>query len=143
MGLKDLGKLAKLTIAASGEEKPFEVMFNPESYSEKFTTVFKKRESVNSGVEEYDYVKSMPQDFKLKIILDGTGASEFNASYLRAFRKYTQSVYGQVNEFLRLTWHPDGGAPKPLEITWGNSGFTAGFGMLTSPILFSTVKVNP
>lgn len=41
MGLKDLGKLAKLKIKAAGEE--FEVMFNPESYSEKFTTSYRKR----------------------------------------------------------------------------------------------------
>ncbi|MCP3921426.1 MAG: hypothetical protein GY714_02455 [Desulfobacterales bacterium] len=123
MELKELGKLAKLTIEADGDNTPFEVMFNPESYSEKFTTMFKKRENVNSGIEEYDYVKSMPQDFKLKIILDATGAAEFNDSYLQVFRK-EQSVYNQVNEFLRLTWHPDGGlAPNFLKIKWGKFVF--------------------
>ncbi len=123
MELKELGKLRKLTIEADGEKKPFEVMFNPESYSEKFTTMFKKRESLKSGIEEYDYVKSMPQDFKIKIILDATGATEFNDTYLHVLRKQ-QSVYDQVNEFLRLTWHPDSGkAPKSLKIKWGKFVF--------------------
>lgn len=120
MSLKDLGKLAKLKIIANGEE--FEVMFNPESYSEKFSIEYRKRESANSDVEEYDYVKSMPQNFKLNIIIDTTGVTEFDVPYLSVL-KQQDSVYSQVNKFLYLTWYLKDGKPNPLEIKWGEFSF--------------------
>ncbi|MGA1870248.1 MAG: hypothetical protein ACMUJM_17050 [bacterium] len=121
MGLKDLGKLAKLKIIANGDE--FEVMFNPESYSEKFSTLYRKRETANSAIEEFDYIKSIPQDFKLKIIIDGTGVSDYHTPFLPAFKKLDESVYKKVNKFLQLTWLPHDGKPNALEIKWGEFSF--------------------
>ncbi len=119
MELKELAKLTKLKIVATDSKKEFEVMFNPTSYSEKFSVEYKERNSSNSGVEEFDYLKSIPGDFQLKIIIDGTGVSEFQSSYLPSFNKKIKPVADQVNEFLKLTWYPKDGLPSPLEISWG------------------------
>ncbi len=121
MSLKDIGKLAKLKIKADNEV--FEVMFNPESYSEKFSAKYKKRGSINSGVEEFDYINSIPQEFKLKILIDTTGVTDFHVPHLPVFKKLEKSVYTQVNEFLRLTWYPKEGKPNALEIKWGEFSF--------------------
>ena len=102
MGLKDLGKLTKLKIIAN--EEVFEVMFNPESYSEKFSTLYRKKETANSDIEEFDYVKSIPQDFKLKMIIDGTGVLDYHTPYLSTFKELDESVYKKINKFLKLTW---------------------------------------
>ncbi|MCG8333560.1 MAG: hypothetical protein MJE63_03525 [Proteobacteria bacterium] len=119
MEIKELGKLTKLKIVATDTKKEFEVMFNPTSYSEKFSVEYKERGSSNSGVEEFDYVKSIPGDFQLKITVDGTGVSEFQSSYLPSFNKKIKPVADQVNEFLNLAWYPKDGKPSPLEISWG------------------------
>ncbi len=118
MSLKDFGKLLKLKITSESDGKSFTVMFNPESYSETFSSVFTTKKSINTGIEEYVYVKSLPQDFKLKLIIDGTGVSNFHAPNLPAFKKEDQTVYEQVNEFLRLAWYPVEGKVTPLIVEW-------------------------
>ncbi len=117
MEIEELGKLAKLTIESDGHV--FEVMFNPTSYSERFAVEYKKRGAANSGVEEFDYVKSIPQEFQLKIVIDGTKVSEFGSSFLPPMSGQAQPVPTQVNQFLSLTWFPKDGQPRPLTIGWG------------------------
>jgi hypothetical protein len=124
MSIKDLGKLAKLKIIAGGDEKNlFEVMFNPESYSEKFSVIYRERESANSGVEQLDYVKSIPQDFNLNIIIDTTGVTDFSNSVIPGLSSLKENAYQKVNKFLNLTWLPVNGKPNPLEIKWGEFSF--------------------
>lgn len=121
MAIKDFGKLTKLKIKALDKDEEFEVMFNPESYSERFSVEYQKRESANSDLEEYDFVKSIPQDFQLKIIIDGTGVSDYNVSYLPTYKSHDKSVISQVNDFLRITWFSKNGPPNSLTISWGSS----------------------
>jgi hypothetical protein len=120
MGLKDFNKLTKLTIEPEEGEtgNTFEVMFNPETYSEAFSLVYTTKNAANSGIEEYVYVKSLPQDFKLKFIIDGTGVSSYNAPFLPVYKDLDKSVYDKVNQFLRLAWYPEKGKPTPLVIKW-------------------------
>lgn len=118
MSLKDFGKLLKLKIISENDDKSFTVMFNPESYSETFSSVFTTKKDINTGIEEYVYVKSLPQDFKLKLIMDGTGVSNFHAPNLPVFKTEDRTVYEQVNEFLRLAWYPANGKVTPLVVQW-------------------------
>ncbi len=123
MGLKDLGTLSKLTITGKNAldvTETFTVMFNPESYSEKFVIKYREKKTARNGVEEYMYVKSLPQDFSLKIIIDTTGVTDFSVPYISLFNK-GENVYTKVNQFLRLAWFPGGTEkkPNPLEIKWG------------------------
>jgi hypothetical protein len=124
MSIKDLGKLAKLKIIAGNDEKnTFDVLFNPESYSEKFSVLYKERESANSEVEQLDYVKSIPQDFSLNIIIDTTGVTDFSTTGIPGLSSLTENAYQKVNKFLKLAWMPVNGKPNPLEIKWGEFSF--------------------
>ena len=125
MGLTDFGKLAKLKIIANDdEENAFEVMFNPESYSEKFSVAYKKIDAVDTGWMEYRYIKSEPRDFSIKIIIDGTGVTDYHAPNLPGFKGQDEFVYDEVERFLVLTWAPAGGELNPLKIKWGKLVFT-------------------
>ena len=123
MVIKDYVKLVKLTIENTATKEVFKVMFNPESYTETFSNIYRKKEDVNTGMEEYVYVKTMPQDFRLKIIIDGTGVTNFNSSVFPVFKNTEKSVYEQVNEFLKLAWYPEEGHAKPLLIKWGDFSY--------------------
>src|SRR5690554_1991087 len=119
MVLEEFGKLVKLEIAEMNTGETIHVMFNPESYSETFSNVYHKVEDVNAGMEEYVYNKTLPQDLKLKMIIDGTGVSEYSSSFFPGNKNLEKSVYERVNEFLKLTWYPETGNVKPLRIKWG------------------------
>lgn len=123
MEIKDYGKLVKLTIKNMSTNEVFTVMFNPESYTETFSNVYRKLEDVNTGMEEYVYVKTLPQDFRLKIIIDGTGVTNYSSSVFPVYKETTKSVYERVNEFLRLAWYPEEGRAKPLLIKWGDFSY--------------------
>ena len=119
--LKEFGRLTKLTIVS--DTSTFEVMFNPETYTERFSTIYKTKNTANSGVEKYDYVKSVPQDFKLKMIIDNTGVTDYQVPFIPSISKITDSVYDKVNSFLTLAWMPTNGKPNDLEIQWGKFSF--------------------
>jgi hypothetical protein len=123
MAIKDYVKLVKLIIENTETKEVFQVMFNPESYTETFSNVYRKKEDVNTGMEEYVYVKTMPQDFKLKIIIDGTGVTNYRSTVFPVFKNSEKSVYEQVNEFLKLAWYPEEGRAKPLLIKWGDFSY--------------------
>lgn len=120
---KDYGKLVKLTIKNMLTKETFTVMFNPESYTETFSNLYRKVEDVNTGMEEYVYVKTLPYDFRLKLIIDGTGVTDYSSSVFPALKESTKSVYERVNEFLRLAWYPEEGQAKPLLIEWGDFSY--------------------
>jgi hypothetical protein len=120
MGIKNYGKLTKLQIMAEDTKEIFEVMFNPESYSETFAVTYQKVENINGGLEEYRYVKTPPQNFKLKLIIDGTGVTDYDSSFFPVLGRTNKSVYDQVGQFLKLAWYPVNGKAIPLQITWGS-----------------------
>lgn len=123
MEIKDYGKLVKLTIKNTSMNETFTVMFNPEAYTETFSNVYRKQEDINTGLEKYVYVKTLPQDIKLKIILDGTGVTNYYSTIFPVFKNAETSVYEKVNEFLKLAWYPEEGRAKPLLIEWGDFSY--------------------
>lgn len=126
---KKFGQLAKLTITPFDEsgasssipnEKSIEVMFNPESYTRKYSISYEKENTVDTKEEKYVYKKSEPQDFTLKIYIDGTDVSEFNAPLLPVFKKNEQSVSEKVEEFINMTYRQNGKNQVPfVSIDWG------------------------
>jgi hypothetical protein len=125
MGIKDYGKLARLKIVPkSGTGDPFEVMFNPESYSQTFSTVYRDVKTIDTGIENNVYVKSMPQDFKLKIIIDGTGVSDYNSAFFpTGLIEQKRTVLQRVKDFLNLAWYPENDQAVTLTIVWGSFSF--------------------
>ena len=123
MGIKDYGKLAKLKIISVNTNEAFDVMFNPESYSETFAVTYKKAESANGGLEGLQYIKTPPQDFKLKVIIDTTGVTDYDSSIIPIFKRTGETVYDQVNRFLKLTWYPVNDKSIPLQIVWGKFSY--------------------
>ncbi len=55
-------------------------MFNPESYSLAYQNEFSKPQGINSSGKGIKYILSKPANLSLKIIIDGTGASEIGIS---------------------------------------------------------------
>ena len=123
MAIKDYGNLVKLTVTNTVTKQKFTVMFNPESYTETFSNLYRTKEDVNTGMEEYVYVKTMPQDFKLKLIIDGTGVTRFNSPLFPVLKNMEEDVHEKVNEFLKLAWYPEDGQAKPLLIEWGKFSY--------------------
>lgn len=121
---KEFGKLIKLTIESLDEMNKgiFTAMFNPDSYTRKYVVNYSKRNILDSGKEEFDYTKTMPENFTLKLILDGTGVSDFAASYLPVFDKEFSTVQQKVDDFLILAGaknqKKEGGTE--LAIYWGD-----------------------
>lgn len=111
MALKNPFKLEKLKIKAyknrkRSDSKPgdlvgtFGAMFNPESWQEKYAIEYGKNQGLNSSGKEVDYARSKPSDLNLKLILDGTGVTEFGILRLRP----QKTVSEQVKEFVALTF---------------------------------------
>jgi hypothetical protein len=126
MGLLNLFKLEKLKIHVYGNRKrmgvpqsTFEVMFNPESYSLSYENQFNAKQGINTSGRSAKYTMSKPSDLSLKIILDGTGVSNYGLTNLAGKKK---DVYKEVQKFLKLTSYMDGKIhePKFLKIEWGD-----------------------
>jgi hypothetical protein len=123
MGIKDFGKLAKLKITPDSGD-PFVVMFNPESYSQTYSTEYRDVKTINTGIEESVYAKTLPQDFKLKIIIDGVGVSDYNSAFFpKGLIESKKTVLERVKQFLDLAWYPQNDQAVPLEISWGEFSF--------------------
>ncbi len=134
MGLGDnLFKLQKLKIVAydnrdrSGKSLgEFEVMFNPESFSQKFEIAYFKAQGMNSSGKPLNYAKSNPSDLSLNLILDGTGTTEMGIAQL----KPQKTVSTLVKEFLDLTFDMNGDIHEPnyLVVIWGEVAFSCRLG---------------
>ncbi len=131
MGLLNLFKLEKLKVQVFSTRerlgKPaskdiFEVMFNPESYSQSFENVFSSSQGINTSGREARYSLSKPSNLSLKLIIDGTGVSNYGAENLLSGIK---DVYKEVQRFLELTSYMDGDIhePKFLIVEWGKLNF--------------------
>lgn len=115
-------KLEKLTIESyetkfrTGEFKTFEVKFNPESYSLQCRNVFGKDQAMNSTGREARYSMNEPEKIALKIILDSTGADEYESpsSFFNLFGQIVvEDVSDKVKEFLKMTYLMDGESHEP------------------------------
>jgi hypothetical protein len=121
----NISKLQKLKITAF--DKPdrqsggtsFEVMFNPSSISVRHENKFSRMQGINTTGRTAQYSYSHPNEFKLDLVLDGTGVTDFGITTLLG--KGSKSVAEQIKSFLTLCFHMDGGThePKFLKIQWG------------------------
>lgn len=136
MDFENFITLAKLTITVCEEPEPktkakkttlsrtndiFTVMFNPESFSQTYTNEYGSVADINNKNEKTKFVKSRPSNFRLKIIIDGTGVTNLGISNLPILGD-DSDVYTKVDKFLKLTWLPDQKAnnkPNLLLIEWG------------------------
>jgi hypothetical protein len=119
-----LNKLEKLkikvyrTIERSGvPADTFDVMFNPESYALKYENVYSKAQGINTSGKSAKYALSKPSDLVFKLIIDGTGVSDYATPASNA----NLDVSKKVNKFLELAAYMDGNIhePKFLKIEWG------------------------
>lgn len=125
--IAELGKLEKLKIKSfttsdrPGEGVPFEVMFNPESYSLTYQNKYDKKQGINTSGAELSYAYSFPQKLKIKIIIDGTGVNELGAVGPPSRDK----VNKDIKKFLELTYDMDGDIHQPrfLILSWGELNF--------------------
>src|SRR4051812_456652 len=84
MAFPDLFKLDKLKIFAYSDVerknpiggKPFEAMFNPQTLSHTNSNLFAPGKTVGGGKQSAIFVRTMPSDLKLNLLLDGTGVEE-------------------------------------------------------------------
>ncbi len=123
MALISSNKLEKLKITAYTDEKrntssgTFDVMFNPESYALSYENVYSKSQGINTSGRKLKYALSKPSELSLKLIMDGTGVTE----YLLSIARTELDVSKRIRKFLELTTVMDGTIhePKYLKIEWG------------------------
>lgn len=125
---KDLFKLQKLTITAykskarKDTEKvstPFEVMYNPASFSMKHENFFQKKQGMGDTSGPATYVYSKPDELKLDLVIDGTGAADLGIATLLG--RGSDSVADQIKNFNKLfmRMNEDEHEPNFLRIQWG------------------------
>ena len=136
MALDNQFKLEKLKIKAYKDVKrnepdwvgTFEAMFNPESFSRKFEVVYGKSQGINTSDQTAKYSRNEPAELNLKLILDGTGASEPKMLRPTGGMKVSE----QVDKLLKLTFGMNGDIHEPnyLVVAWGDLNFSCRFGSL-------------
>lgn len=116
------GQMTKLKITAEDTGESFSAMYNPESFSETFSTKYAPVPTVNSEEEKQNFVKSDPQMLSLDLIIDGTGVTSDDPISLSLIRPKEDSVFTKVNAFLKMAWYPHPKTKKPnlLCLEWGD-----------------------
>ncbi len=130
--VKDSFKLEKLKIHVYKDRErktkanePFEVMFNPESYSLKYENIYQCKQGINTSGKEAKYSSSKPKILSLKLILDDTGVvADYALGALALAEKIEgkNDVYKRFQRFLKLTTYMQGETHEPnfLKIEWGD-----------------------
>ncbi|MFQ5587905.1 MAG: hypothetical protein ACE5F7_03610 [Nitrospiria bacterium] len=145
MGLKNPFKLERLKIKAykSGRRAgspvgTFEAMFNPASFKQKYAIAYGKNQGINSTGRAVNYSRSEPSDLNIKLILDGTGVTDYGVVSLFKPKKVSE----QVKSFLDLTFHMNGTIHKPnyLTVEWGDLNFPCR--LLSADITYTTFDRN-
>lgn len=131
MGLPNIFEFSKLTIDAipSDPDKQFEVMFNPSTLSIKYENRFSRDETVsnpgNSDTDDQNPGRSPRflgrdiSNIQIKILLDGTGVTDFGL--LTGFGFAVDPISTKVQDFLALTMIPDEATHtiNTLSLNWG------------------------
>lgn len=111
------GELKKLTIETFKDIEyneyvdEFVVMFNPNTYSQKYEVEYQPEQGQGTTGSNQKYGNIKPQEYNFEFIFDGTGVS---AEY--------SDVANEIDRFLELTGKIDSEIHRPryLKITWGN-----------------------
>jgi nucleoid-associated protein YgaU len=124
MALKNPYKLEKLTIEAYQDEQRktqvvefFNVMFNPESYSQKFAIEYVSEQPAK-------YARSAPSILSFKLVIDGTGSHELKPVAGQSVNEKT--VEKQIKHLLDISYYMNGNIHEPnyLIVKWGSLSFS-------------------
>lgn len=90
----------------------FEALFNPESYRDSFFVIYS-----SAAVNKPTYLRTMPSELSLELILDGSGVNEYGIQLFDS----QDNVKTQVKNFLSLCYELKGEIHQPryLKIIWG------------------------
>jgi hypothetical protein len=122
MGLGNLFKLSKLTIAAykksdrSGLGKSIEVQYNPETLSTKHESTFQNRQGIATTAAQAKFSYSRSRILNVTLVFDGTNVGYFGIELLWS----TKTVAARVKEFLETCYQVDGTTHEPayLKLSW-------------------------
>lgn len=89
----------------------FEVMFNPNGYTQKYELEYEEAQGAGSSASPQVFGKIKPQDYSFEFLFDGTGTATDKAD-----------VSERVETFLQITGKHDGEIhrPKYLKLSWGS-----------------------
>lgn len=117
-----ISKLTKLKIEAFETEArkgiaaaTVEAMFNPESFSMKFESVFQKKDEHDAGA----WHGTGPKELSVTLIFDGTAVSHFGFELL--IPGQVKTVSERVQAFLSACYEVKGSIHEPhyLRVSWG------------------------
>ena len=129
----DIVKLEKLKIKVytdcKREGKPldtFEVMFNPESFNQRYEIQYSRKEGIGISGHKVIYSRSKPSSLKLKLVLDGTDVNEMGIFQLGP----QKTVSERIKKFLKQAYQMDGEIHEPhyLVVEWGDLRFLGRLG---------------
>ncbi len=111
------GELKKLKIEAFKSIKyeamvdEFEVMFNPNTYSQKYEVVYKEEQGQGSTGSTQKFGSIKPQEYSFEFVFDGTGTSS-----------ELTDVNDEIESFLKVTGKINSEIHRPLYllISWGS-----------------------
>ncbi|OFZ96298.1 MAG: hypothetical protein A3H35_17135 [Betaproteobacteria bacterium RIFCSPLOWO2_02_FULL_62_17] len=88
----------------------FEVLFNPNTYSQKYEVAYHPRQGAGDTGSPQVYGKIKPQEYSFELLFDGTGT---------AIKKV--NVPDEIEKFLKVTGKHDGEIHRPmyLLLIWG------------------------
>src|SRR4051812_21075519 len=117
MAFPDLFKLEKLKILAFSDVKrqtplgsPFEAMFNPQTLSRSSSNLFEPSNAAGGGTQSATFIRPLPSDLSLSLLLDGTGVDEMGLVNLFSAAKTIQQ---RIDEFLAMVYLPQSDTHEP------------------------------
>lgn len=138
MGLTNLfdglAEVSKLTIIAYSDEnfeiktgEPFEVMYNPNTFSENYGTVYAPQRSIGGTADTQAFMGQPSNSVSFDFLFDGTGVSGVGSSAIDLNPNVGKVGYvqEQINKFIEITQLYDGEAHRTshLELSWGTFHF--------------------
>lgn len=109
------GKLQKLLIESMDTSDSYEVLFNPETYSEVLEMQYEEGQAPGTSSTELKYLKSKPQEFNLRLVFDSTGVTKAAVGYDPG------SVAEQIDAFKKVSveYKGDQHRPSKVRLSWG------------------------
>jgi hypothetical protein len=129
-----LAEVAKLKLIAYSDEdfqvktgKTFEVMYNPNTFSESFGTVFSPQRPIGGTADTQSYMGQPSNSVTFDFLFDGTGVSGVGKSSVDLNPEVGKVEYvkKRIEAFMEITHLYDGDVHKPnhLELSWGTFHF--------------------
>ena len=111
--------------AISTKTTGFEVMFNPESYSETYENHYSSFKGMHNIGGPTRYALSTPGTISMTLVFDATGTNEFGI--VHAIKQYFGggTVDDQIHNFKEATTKQEGNIHEPrcLRLVWGKLDF--------------------